>query len=425
MKEQDLRVLVIGSGAREHALAWKLGQSPRVAQLFVAPGNAGTAAMATNLPVSAGDLNGLAKAAQEHGIDLVVVGPEAPLAAGIVDQFSALGIPIFGPTAAAAQIEASKVFAKDMMHRYGIPCARSKSFASYNEARDYVRHHPLPVVVKADGLAAGKGVTMARSREEALAALEDLMVHKIQGEAGDRVVIEECLSGREVSLLAFTDGQTVLPMVPVCDYKPVYDGDEGPNTGGMGCYSPPSFFGDDVVQRATETILRPAVRAMAQQGRPYQGVLYGGLIVTEEGPKVLEFNCRFGDPETQVIVPRLKTDLVEVILAVLAGRLADVELEWDDGTCVGVVLASGGYPSEYAVGYPIERLDALDEDVVVFHAGTRLDEGRVVTAGGRVLTVVAQGKTMAEARAKAYGNVPRIRFQGRHYRTDIAAREVL
>lgn len=424
MKEQDLRVLVIGGGAREHALAWKLGQSPRVAELFVAPGNAGTARIARNLAVSADDTGGLARTAQEQNIDLVVVGPEAPLAAGIVDRFRARGIPIFGPTAAASQIEASKVFAKDLMHRYGIPSAQSKSFASYAEAQDYVRSHPLPMVVKADGLAAGKGVTVARSREEALAALEDLMVRRIHGAAGERVIIEECLNGPEVSLLAFTDGETVLPMVPACDYKPIHDGDEGPNTGGMGCYSPPSFFGNDMVQQAMETILKPAVRAMAQEGCPYQGILFGGLIVADEGPKALEFNCRFGDPETQVILPRLKRDLVEVIIAVIERRLADIELEWDDGACVGVVMASGGYPGEYATGYPIEGLDALDEDVVVFHAGTRIDDDRVVTAGGRILTVVAQGRTMAEARAKAYRNVPRLRFEGSHYRTDIAAREV-
>jgi len=347
--------MVIGGGAREHALVWRIARSPRVSELYVAPGNAGTATIARNLNLRATDIQALAKAVQDIGIDLTVVGPEAPLASGIVDHFEHLGMPIFGPTRAATQIESSKVFAKKLMQKYGIPCPDGVTFSSYSEAKEYLESQPAPIVVKADGLAAGKGVTVAGSKEEALKALFDTMEAKIFGSAGDSVVIEECLTGKEVSLLAFTDGKTVVPMVPACDYKRVFDDDQGPNTGGMGSYSPPGFFDAKLTKQVTETILEPAVRAMAEEGMLYKGVLYAGLLVTPDGAKVLEFNARFGDPETQVILPRLNTDLVD---------------------------------------------------------------------GGRVLTITATGKTMAEARAKAYQNLPRIHFDSCHYRKDIAAREV-
>lgn len=417
--------MVIGGGAREHALAWRIGRSPRVSELYVAPGNAGTATIARNLNLRATDIQALAKAVQDIGIDLTVVGPEAPLASGIVDHFEHLGMPIFGPTRAATQIESSKVFAKKLMQKYGIPCPDGATFSSYSEAKEYLESQPAPIVVKADGLAAGKGVTVAGSKEEALKALLDTMEAKIFGSAGDSVVIEECLTGKEVSLLAFTDGKTVVPMVPACDYKRVFDDDQGPNTGGMGSYSPPGFFDAKLTKQVTETILEPAVRAMAEEGMLYKGVLYAGLLVTPDGAKVLEFNARFGDPETQVILPRLNTDLVDILLAVVDNRLSETAVEWSNDACVGIVMASGGYPGSYGTGFAIQGLEKLDKEILVFHAGTKQGENsQMHTDGGRVLTITATGKTMAEARAKAYQNLPRIRFDSCHYRKDIAAREV-
>jgi phosphoribosylamine--glycine ligase len=420
-----MKVLIIGSGAREHALAWKIAQSPLVGELYVAPGNAGTASIARNIPVEANNIDSLITAARTLKIDLAVVGPEAPLAIGIVDEFIKYGIPIFGPTKEAARIETSKVFAKHLMQKYSIPCARGVTFSDYAEAMKYIVDHPLPVVVKADGLAAGKGVTVAFSKDEAIMALSNIMEKKIFGAAGNSVVIEEYLAGREVSLLAFSDGETVVPMVPACDYKRAFDNDEGPNTGGMGSYSPPSFFDSTLVNQATKTILSPAIEAMSKEGSPYKGVLYAGLMLTAEGPKVLEFNARFGDPETQVILPRLKTDLLEIFLAVLDARLNKTRIEWSPNACVGVVMASHGYPGSYKTGFPISGLNHVDNDVLVFHAGTRLGEdAKVYTAGGRVLTVTATGTTIADARNKVYDNLPRITFEGCYYRKDIALREV-
>jgi phosphoribosylamine--glycine ligase len=420
-----LKAMVIGGGAREHALAWKIAQSPRIKGLYVAPGNAGTAPTAHNLSIRPNDIEALAKAAQDIGIDLTVVGPEAPLASGIVDYFERLGLPIFGPTKAATQIESSKVFAKKLMQQYGIPCPDGITFSNYSEARKYLESQSAPVVVKADGLAAGKGVTVASSKEEAFKALSDIMEGRIFGSAGDSVLIEECLTGREVSLLAFTDGKTVIPMVPACDYKRVFDNDQGPNTGGMGSYSPPGFFDAELTQRVMKTILQPAIRAMAHESMPYKGVLYAGLMVAADGPKVLEFNARFGDPETQAILPRLQTDLVDILLAIVDNRLSELTVEWNNDVCVGVVMASAGYPGNYKTDFPISGLDKLDEEILVFHAGTKLGENsQVYTDGGRVLTVTGSGRTMAEARAKVYHNLPRIHFDGCHYRKDIAAREV-
>ncbi len=417
-----MNVMVIGNGAREHALVWKLKQSPKAGKIYVAPGNAGTAAIAENVDIPAGDIEALAKAAQKYQIDLTVVGPEAPLASGVVDLFQKLRLPVFGPTKAAAQIESSKVFSKNLMQKYGIPCAQGMIFSSYSEARDYVQSQPAPLVIKADGLAAGKGVIVATSKKQALEALSDVMERKSLGDAGDRVIVEECLSGKEVSLLAFTDGKTVCPLVPACDYKRVFDSDQGPNTGGMGSYSPPGFFDQSQVEEAQRTVLEPAVQAMASEGMPYKGVLYAGLMVTPDGIKVLEFNARFGDPETQVIIPRLNTDLVDIMLAVIERKLNKMKIEWSNEACVGVVMASGGYPGKYKTGFPITGLDKLDRDILVFHAGTTVKEG-AVTNGGRVLTVVAKGKTLTDARARVYANIPRIHFEGCHYRRDIAARE--
>jgi len=420
-----LKVMVIGSGAREHALAWKITQSPKVTELYAAPGNAGTAAIARNLDIRPNDVEALARAAKDIRIDLTIVGPEAPLAGGIVDRFEQLGISIFGPKKAAAQIESSKVFTRKLMQKYDIPCPKGMAFSSYPEAKRYVESQPMPIVVKADGLAAGKGVTVAGSREEALKALSDIMETRIFGPAGDNVIIEECLTGKEVSLLAFTDGKTVVPMIPACDYKRAFDNDQGPNTGGMGSYSPPGFFDAKLTRQVMKTILQPAIKAMAQEGTPYKGVLYAGLMIAADGPKVLEFNARFGDPETQAILPRLQTDLVDILLAVVDNKLSEVAVKWNDDACVGVVMASGGYPGSYKTGFEITGLDKLNDDVMVFHAGTKLgQDSQVYTDGGRVLTVTATGKSMAEARARVYRNLPLIHFDGCHYRRDIAAREV-
>jgi len=420
-----LKVMVIGSGAREHALAWKIAQSPKVAALYVAPGNAGTAAIAQNLDIRPDDTEALASTARKLNIDLTVVGPEAPLAAGLVDYFERLDLPIFGPTKAAARIESSKVFAKELMQKYGIPCPQGITFSEYSKAREYVESRSAPIVIKANGLAAGKGVTVATSKQEALRALSDIMEAKVFGSAGDSVVIEECLSGTEVSLLSFTDGETVIPMVPACDYKRVFDHDQGPNTGGMGSYSPPKFFDANLTQKVVETILQPTVRAMAKEGMPYKGVLYAGLMIAPDGPKVLEFNARFGDPETQVILPRLQSDLLDILLAIVDNRLHQVSVNWNSDACVGVVMASGGYPGNYRTGFPITGLDKLDREILVFHAGTKLGENsQILTNGGRVLTITATGQTLAEARRKVYQNISLIHFEGCHFRKDIAAREV-
>jgi phosphoribosylamine--glycine ligase len=417
-----MNVLVVGSGGREHALAWKIRQSPRVTDLYIAPGNAGTATVGQNLDIPPLRIDDLAKAAEDYRIDLTVVGPEAPLAAGIVDLFESRGLPVFGPSQAATQIESSKVFSKRLMQKYRIPSAEGKVFASYQEARDYLQSQPLPVVIKADGLAAGKGVVVAGSQKQAIEALSDFMEKRTLGAAGERVIIEECLEGREVSLLAFTDGNSVRPLVPACDYKRVFDGDRGPNTGGMGSYSPPGFFGQASIDLAYDAVLLPAVRAMKHEGIPYKGVLYAGLMISGDGIKVLEFNARFGDPETQVLLPRLKSDLVEVMLALVRGDLERSNIEWSSEACVGVVLASGGYPAGYSAGFPITGLDRLPKDILVFHSGTASRNG-VVTSGGRVMTVAALAGTLAEARTKAYDSIPVIRFEGCHYRRDIAARE--
>ena len=419
-----LKVLVIGNGAREHALVWKLSRSPKVAEIYAAPGNAGIATIATVLNIKPTDIPALAAAAQERKINLTVVGPEVPLAQGIVDTFESRGLRIFGPSKAAAQIETSKVFSKELMHKYGIPCAKSKSFTAYEKAKDYVNKQHCPIVLKADGLAAGKGVIIANTTDEALTGLSDIMEKRAFGDAGSSVVIEEFLDGKEVSLLAFTDGTTVVPMVPACDYKRVGDGDAGLNTGGMGSYSPPGFFGAEMVKKVKKTILEPTVKAMAKEGCSYKGVLYAGLMVTARGPKVMEFNCRLGDPETQAMLPRLETDLVDIMSAVIEERLSEIDIKWSDDACVGVIIASGGYPGKYETGLPITGLGSVGPDIMVFHAGTRFSNGVICTDGGRVLTVTALGRNIAEARDKVYRNISRISFKGCHYRRDIGAREV-
>jgi phosphoribosylamine--glycine ligase len=419
-----VNALVIGNGAREHAISWKLAQSPIIEKVYCAPGNAGTPTVATNVDISATDFDQLASFVKERSIGLIFVGPEAPLVAGISDYFAQQGVRVFGPSKKAAQIEGSKAWAKDLMIKYGIPTAMSKTFDSYVAAREYVLAQPLPMVIKADGLAAGKGVIIATQRTEALEALSLIMEQKAFGSAGDRVIIEECLQGPEVSVLALSDGETVVALAPACDYKRALDNDKGPNTGGMGSYCPTRMMTPELMQQVTDTILIPTVRGLAAEGARYVGILYAGLMLTANGPKVLEYNCRFGDPETQAVLPLLKSDLAKLALATIEGRLAEETVEWQSGACCGVVLASGGYPGDYATGYPISGLDKLANGTVAFHAGTKLDaDGQIVTAGGRVLTVVATGATMAEARAEAYRNVEFVQFEGRHYRHDIALRE--
>ncbi|WP_405081674.1 phosphoribosylamine--glycine ligase [Paenibacillus chitinolyticus] len=414
-----MRILVIGRGGREHAIVWSLRKSPKVTALFCAPGNGGIAELAECVPITEFQFAEIAEFVRQNAIDLVVVGPDDPLYEGIVDYLEEHGIRAYGPNRAAAEIEGSKVFMKHLLKKYEIPTAAYEAFEDYEAALAYLRKLGAPIVIKADGLAAGKGVIVASTLEEAEKALKEIMVEKQFGASGNRVVIEEFLQGQEMSLLAFVDGNVVKPMVPSQDHKPVFDGDKGPNTGGMGTYSPVPHIPQEIVQRALDTIVKPAAEAMVKEGRPFRGVLYAGLMITADGPKTIEFNARFGDPETQVILPRLKTDLLEIILATLEGRLADLEIEWSEEAAVCVILASGGYPSSYPKGLPIEGLDAAG-GALVFHAGTALEDGRLVTSGGRVLGVTALGRDIADAREKAYAAADRITFEGKQNRTDIA-----
>jgi len=413
-----VRILVVGRGGREHAIVWALAKSAKISKIYCAPGNAGIAQYAENVPIQEDQFEELAQFALDHVVDLVVVGPEDPLFAGIVDVLEAHRIPVFGPRKNAAIIEGSKVFTKDLMHKYDIPTAAYESFTDYEAAHAYLRKQSLPIVIKADGLAAGKGVTVAATWEEAESALRDIMVQKSFGEAGNSVVIEECLTGQEMSILAFVDGEVVRPMVPAQDHKPAYDNDRGPNTGGMGTYSPVPHIPHSIVDEAIKTILEPTAKAMVAEGRSFRGVLYAGLMITPDGPKTIEFNCRFGDPETQVVLPRLETELVDIFLATVNGRLQDMEISWTDDAAVCVVLASGGYPGPYDKGLPISGLDEVQQSIV-FHAGTAEKDEQIVTNGGRLLGVTALGADLAEARAKAYEDVERIVYEGRHYRTDI------
>lgn len=415
-------ILVIGGGGREHAIVWALAKSPKAGKIYCAPGNAGIGQLAECVPIAVSEFDKLTAFAVEKQVGLVVVGPDDPLADGIVDAFDSTGIPVFGPRKNAAEIEGSKTFMKDLLHKYNIPTAAYAKFDNYEEALAYLRRQGAPIVVKADGLAAGKGVTVARTLEEAEKALSDIMQSKVFGEAGSRVVIEEFLEGQEMSILAFVDGETVKPMSAAQDHKPVYDGDQGPNTGGMGTYSPLPHIDPSIIEEAVETIIKPTAKAMVAEGRPFRGVLFAGLMITPDGkPKTIEFNARFGDPETQVVLPRLKTDLLDVFLAAVNGRLADLELEWSEDAAVCVILASGGYPASYPKGIAIEGLETEAEGTIVFHAGTSRDEdGTWRTNGGRVLGVVGLGPDIAAARAKAYARAGEITFEGKHNRTDIA-----
>jgi len=416
-----MRVLVIGSGGREHALAWKLARSPQVSQAFIAPGNGGTAAVGQNVPIAATDISGLVSFARQEQIDLTVVGPEVSLVAGLVDAFNAAGLRAFGPTRAAARLEGSKAFAKQFMIEEGIPTAPATLFRDYAAAQAFLRQIVPPVVVKASGLAAGKGVIICPTMQEAEAALQQVMVERAFGEAGDECLIEDCLQGEEVSLLAFCDGKTIMPMIPARDYKRVGDGDQGPNTGGMGGYAPSPYLPPALVQEIMARVLQPVVDGMQRRGMPYVGVLYAGLMLTDLGPRVLEFNCRFGDPETQSLMPLLESDLAEICLACIEGRLDQIQVRWSSDQAVCVVLASGGYPGDYASGKEIVGLEEADHiPSVVFHAGTKRQEGQLVTAGGRVLAATSTAPSLSQARAQVYAAVERIHFDGRHYRKDIA-----
>ncbi|MCG0277986.1 MAG: phosphoribosylamine--glycine ligase [Thermanaeromonas sp.] len=416
-----MKVLVVGSGGREHALVWKIAQSPLVTEIFCAPGNAGIANLASCVPLEAHDIEGLVDFARQNDCDLTVVGPEAPLVAGIVDAFKAKGLRIFGPSRAAAAIEGSKAWAKEIMLKAKIPTAKFAVVDNLPDAKKYIREHGVPVVVKADGLAAGKGVVVAEDEAEALSAVEEMLGGRF-GEAGLRVVLEDKLEGEEVSVLAFCDGKNVLPLLSSQDHKRVFDGDRGPNTGGMGAYAPVPFYDAGLAEEVKNTILSPAIRALAEAGRPYVGVLYAGLMITPEGPKVLEFNCRFGDPEAQPLLMLLKNDLVEVMLAVLEGRLEEINLEWYPGFAACVVLCAPGYPGAYPKGELISGLERVPEGVEVFHAGTARKGEKIVTNGGRVLGVTARGATLEEALALAYRAAEVIDFPGKHYRRDIGWR---
>ena len=415
-----MNILVIGSGGREHALYWKLSESPQTEQIYAIPGNPGMGASAA---IALDDHAAILRFVKEHEIGLVVVGPEVPLMNGLVDKLEAAGICAFGPHANAAEIEGSKSFAKDLMKKYGIPTARYEVFTAAEPARAYIRQEGAPIVVKADGLAAGKGVIVAMTEQEALDAVDAIMEDHSFGDAGARVVIEEFMEGEEASLLAFTDGTTIRPMISAQDRKRAYDGDRGPNTGGMGTYAPAPVMTPEMTERAVEEILKPTIAAMAMEGRVYRGCLYLGLMVTADGPKVVEFNARFGDPETQVVLPLLDSDLVAIMCACADGTLADVPIRWKDGAAVCVVLASGGYPGHYEKGQEIHGLaDAEAMGALVFHAGTAMKDGKLVTNGGRVLGVVGRGADISSAVDAAYAAAAKISFKDAYYRKDIAHR---
>jgi len=418
-----MRILVVGGGGREHALAWKLAQSPRVTKIYCAPGNPGIGALAECVNISADNIKALCGFAREHNVDLTVVGPEKPLTDGIVDYFTAQGLKVFGPSQEAAQLEGSKSFAKDRMKKYGVPTADFAVFDSAADARSYIEAKGAGIVVKADGLAAGKGVVVAETAAEALQAIDEIMLKKVHGDAGSQVVLEERLIGEEASLLAFTDGFTVVPMVAAQDHKRVGDGDTGPNTGGMGAYAPAPVMTSALLAEVQQTILQPMIDGLRNDGILYQGCLYAGLMITASGPKVIEFNARFGDPETQVVLPLLEGDLLPVLEACIDGTLAEAEVHWRKGATVCVVMAAGGYPGEYRKGDAISGMAAAEaKGAMVFHAGTALAGDAVVTNGGRVLGVTAVAEDIAAAVAKVYPAVEQIKFTGMQYRKDIAHR---
>lgn len=423
-----MHVMIIGSGGREHALAWKASRSDRVARVYVAPGNAGTAREkgVENLPLQASDIEGLVAFARKEKVGLTIVGPEVPLVAGIKDAFDEAGLPCFGPNRTTARLEGSKAFTKDFLARHGIPTADYGTFHELEPARRYIREKGVPIVIKADGLAAGKGVILARSEEEALSAVEGMLTGRDFGDAGRTVVVEELLTGEEASFIVMVDGEHILPLATSQDHKARDDQDRGPNTGGMGAYSPAPVVTPEIYDRIMSEVIEPTVRGMAEDGHPYTGFLYAGLMIQADGtPRVLEYNCRFGDPETQPILLRLRSDLVELCLSALDGKLDQARADWDERASLGVVMAAGGYPESYRKGAPISGLpDKESDDLKVFHAGTRLQDGQVVTSGGRVLCVTALGTTVSEAQSRAYAQVRDIHWDNVYFRRDIGYRAV-
>lgn len=417
-----MKVLVVGGGGREHAIVWKLSQNPKIKQIYCAPGNPGISELAECVPISVSDIEKLAEFAKREQIDLTFVGPEEPLSRGIVNYFKQQELAIFGPSKEAAMIEGSKAFAKELMKKYHIPTAKYASFTNYEEAVAYVRMHGAPIVIKADGLAAGKGVVVAKSLIEAEEALKSMMKEVTFGSAGARVVIEEFLEGEEMTLLAFVNGTTVKPMVPAQDHKPVNNDDQGPNTGGMGTYAPLPHIDSSIVERILLEIVEPTAKAMVEEGCPFEGILYTGLMLTKEGPKVIEYNARFGDPETQVVLPLLETDLLDILIASLSGELENLEVTWKDKSAVCVIMSSAGYPGPYEKGRVIQGLDQVAYPTIVFHAGTTLKDGETITDGGRVLGITAMGDNLKEAVDLAYMALEKISFLGAHYRTDIGSK---
>ena len=416
-----MKILVIGGGGREHALVWKLNQSAHVEKIFCAPGNPGISEMAECVPIAVNQVDQLAEYAEPRKMDLTVVGPEEPLVLGVVDEFKKRGLKIYGPDRQSAKLEGSKAYAKSVMKRFGIPTARYEEFTDFEDALGYLRDQGAPIVIKADGLAAGKGVTVAETQQEAEAALDDALRQGIFGEAGQKVVIEEFLEGEEMTILAFVDGETVLPLVPSQDHKPIFDGDRGPNTGGMGAYSPVPHL-EHWLKEIQRLILKPLAKGLAESGQPYRGLLYTGLMLNESGPKVVEFNVRFGDPEAQVVLPLLENDLVEILSASCEGRLNEVELEWKKEASVCVIAAAPGYPGPPTKGLAIELPEFLEDGTQIFHAGTRIQENTLVTSGGRVFGVTAQARDVEQARNRVYQLMENIKFRGMQFRSDIGAK---
>lgn len=421
-----MRVLVVGGGGREHALVWKISRNSSISKIFAAPGNAGMASLAECVDLDINDNEAVATFAADNQVDLTVIGPEAPLTNGIVDVFTARGLRVFGPNGEAAQMEGSKKFAKEIMKKAGVIAAASETFTDHDEAFRYLDKVGAPVVIKADGLAAGKGVTVCETVDQAKAAITECLLDKRFGSAGDVCMVEEFLVGPELTVMALTDGETVLPLLPAQDHKPALDGDKGPNTGGMGAYSPVPKVSKETYDWIVDNVLKKTVAALRDEGIIYKGVLYAGMILTDKGPVVLEFNARFGDPEAQVILPLLDSDIVELMMATTEGNLKDYKLNWTDKMCVSVVMASGGYPGDYPTGKEITGLDNLGDipGLVVFHAGTKLVDGKIVTSGGRVLNVTGFGKDVHEARDRAYAGIDRIKFDGAYYRKDIALKAI-
>ncbi len=422
-----MNVLVIGSGGREHALVWKMRQSKKVKKLYCAPGNAGVAQEAECVNIQPDNIDALLSFAKEKKIDLTVVGPELPLSLGIVDKFEETGLRVFGPTASAARLEYSKAFAKEMMAKCNIQTAAFKTFTSSHEAKEYIKEKGAPLVIKADGLAAGKGVVVAETVDEAINAVTDMMENRSFGDAGDKVVIEDCLKGEEASFMVFTDGTTIVPMVSAQDHKRVFDNDKGPNTGGMGAYSPAPVVSDALAEKVIDEVFKPLLNGLKKEGIIYKGVLYAGLMIDDNQLNVLEFNCRFGDPEAQPILFRLKSDIIEIMEAIIDNKLSDITVEWEQEASVCIVIASKGYPGNYEKGRVIQGLDEAEEikGIKVFHSGTAKKEDRIVTAGGRVLGVTASGRDINEAVATAYKAVEKIKFDGMHYRRDIASKALM